>query len=332
MNRELDKQIVKLATTSSGCPVSDDVFLEIFAAMLDSRSQSIWNLIPPVLEAKPPELKIPIESMMKYYHLIGIHLRQSAWIKKFASDIRESKIPIILLKGHGLWGDTYSDNYPRLSSDIDILILKQNLQFIEETLFKSSVFQGKTQKHSCFLSGHPFNVQIEIHTAYTATNSFDVDFDAVWSNSRMHPVFKDSLVRCMSPEDSIIHIVIHSFNHHHLNVYMAADLIRLFAAEKIDSARLIKRSIEIGCYKLLLCISLKMQRDYGVRLFSSIQNKPAFLTKTVFDFVYSDKKERFTNRVKPLFKWMLLDKRQKRFQNFKDNLKTSYRQLFQRKK
>lgn len=323
----LQKFIVRLASGLT-TDISETDSVSVITAMMESNSQPMWNLIPPVLQMMPADAMLESGLRRKYMALLGIHFRQTNWISSLGERLAEWEIPVLLLKGHNLWGRIYAGNHPRLSADVDMLVTPDHYSRMRDRLFPESDFMGESAKHTVFVIKKPYSIQVEIHKSFSEAGVFDVDYPAVWNDSVAHELFRNEMIRCMSLEDSIIHGVIHSYSHLKLWPYMAVDLIRLLSHAALNTGSLHTKLLRCGCSRLLSGIIDLIGKTYGCegQLADPGTVSHDWLLNRTVSFVFNDKPSRYGSEIKPLLKWILLDKRDKR----KIAFRKSFRMLLRR--
>ena len=310
--RKQDQIMRNIILTASGkrSEMESAEYLNTLLTMLDSASQPIINLIPPYIEAKPENVELPWNLRKKYFRLMGTHLRQKAWIIRFAKNLLPPDIPVILLKGHGLWGKVYSTIYPRLSSDVDILVKKEHFPILRQLFNDGAKYCGSTEIHSGFIIDHPYDIQVELHRELSSFGAFVTNYPRMWENAVPHPVFGFKNIRMMSSLDSFIHILMHSFNHGCLHPYMIVDLIRLSSDPEITIEGIKKKAREAGCYNLLKLVIGQINTQYSLNLFDGdpeITVSKVSFRKWIYMYIFSESKKKSSKRVKTMLHFILLD-------------------------
>jgi hypothetical protein len=324
----LQKHIVRLASGLTA-DISTTDSVGVVSAMLESNSQPTWNLIPPVLQSMPADFVLEPGFRRKTMELLGIHFRQKSWISSMGERLAEWGIPVLLMKGHNLWGRIYSENYPRLSADVDMLVNPDHYGRMRDMLFPEADFYRESAKHTVFVIKKPYSIQVEIHKSFSEAGVFDVDYPAVWNDSVAHELFQNKMIRCMSLEDSVIHGVIHSYSHLKLRPYMTVDLIRLLSHPELNTGSLHEKLLRCGCNRLLSGLVELIGKTYGCE--GQLEHhrtvrRACLLNKTV-SFVFNDKPSRYSTDIKPLLRWILLDKRDKRKAAFRKSIRMLLRHI-----
>ncbi|GEM_PF-3938997 len=219
--------------------------------LLVSNSRPLHNMVPLIVASSPDSIRITPELRAKYLSLIAVHVRQMAWLRHFIETLLPEDISIMVLKGHALIGSVYSNDHPRLSCDIDLLVRKKDFNRVCQLIEADSVVSRKTSMHLGFFIDLPYKVQVEIHSDIADRHAFNINFDAVWRNSKPHPMFHNERIRVMSVEDQFLHMLLHGFNHAQYEAYMIVDAIRICNQPEFDVNVLIAHAREMGCSRLL---------------------------------------------------------------------------------
>lgn len=140
-------------------------------------------------------------------------------LAKSLNALREEGIPVILLKGAHLVKIIYGNIALRSVGDVDILVRKNDLLQVRETLRKLGYRSSKEEdiETACARCHHLLPLMkedaapIELH--WTFELSFAIDLNGLWE--RVRPVMlADADVLVLSPEDLLLHLCLHSAYHH----------------------------------------------------------------------------------------------------------------------
>ncbi len=139
-----------------------------------------------------------------------------------AAMLARAEIPLMLLKGVHLARFVYPEPALRSMADLDLMVPRDRL--IEaENLFLEAGY-GPTPRPDpvefCTRSNHlaklsaPGGTVVELHwTIERPTSPFAIDLDGLWARAEMVP-FEKQQVRVLSPEDLVLHLVLHTSYHH----------------------------------------------------------------------------------------------------------------------
>jgi hypothetical protein len=303
------KAVIQLSSGLLGSP-SPEIFQELFEYILIAPDSTLLNLLPSIMEYKPAEYDLPLRLRLRHIQLISHHVRQIQWIKHLRELLTSSGLQVILLKGHGLLGRVYSENFPRFSTDIDLLIRPNEYLEATKIISTNATFYGSTPLHSSYIVDFPYAIQVEVHKQIDAFKAFDLNFDAIWSASNPHPMFESSSIRSMSTEDSFIHILIHGFNQYQFHPYMIADAARIISHKNFDFDKLLNRARESGC-EYLLRKFLEQFSDYlpatGIGTSGSVRTRMTYRDRLYKSF-FKANKIRQSDVLKPFLRLALIDK------------------------
>jgi hypothetical protein len=131
-------------------------------------------------------------------------------------------IPVMLLKGIHLAGFAYAEPGMRSMSDVDIMVPRERLADAEE-LFLEHGYGPRPRPdlaERCSWSNHLPKLSktgapvFEIHWGIERpTSPFRIDLDALWARSST-VMLEGVPVHLLSPEDLLLHLVLHTSYHH----------------------------------------------------------------------------------------------------------------------
>ncbi len=143
--------------------------------------------------------------------MVAKNLLQQQWLEGFIKQLKESNISIILLKGAAFNGTIYPPNAPRIGVDIDFLSTKTDFEqvcaLLEKTLSLVPAHPDWKATHErlferVFISPNSSLPPIELHRALTNPYIFRINYDDLWSNSRVHPQY-GAPIHILSAEDTL---------------------------------------------------------------------------------------------------------------------------------
>lgn len=180
------------------------------------------------LSTLSPQVAVPGEVIDDlraiYLKVTASNLQQMAQFRKVARKTSEAGVEMIVLKGAALAESLYGDVGLRPISDVDILIREADWHIVSEVLklYKYTAFgqdfislppsltKYDIQTHLQFLSpaGTCLEYQFDLFTLGIGM----LDMPGVWIRSR-EAVVSGEKVRVLSPEDELLHLVIHANRH-----------------------------------------------------------------------------------------------------------------------
>ncbi len=143
-------------------------------------------------------------------------------VARAAAMLARADIPLMLLKGVHLARFVYPEPALRSMADLDLMVPRDRL--VEaENLFLGAGY-GPTPRPDpvefCTRSNHlaklsaPGGTVVELHwTIERPTSPFAIDLDGLWARADIVP-FEKQRVRVLSPEDLVLHLVLHTSYHH----------------------------------------------------------------------------------------------------------------------
>ena len=162
-------------------------------------------------------------------------------------------IPIILLKGAAFADVLYSQQAPRTSNDLDILIQKkhwhQAVSLIETLMNYIEKAQPDVFGDSYELSFIPkgkMGSALDLHASLINPLLFKISEEQLWENSEEHPSCNNKLVRMLSPEHALIHQAIHAYKDMNFSKYNLVDSHEIMMAQKPDIRKTIVIAKEWG--------------------------------------------------------------------------------------
>jgi len=316
----IDKNLSNLMRIASGLKRdADQQTLDGIASYFrDSAVMSDWNLLPPIIENIHPSCILSQDIRESYYKLLGFQMMQRKWLNEFEKILLAKDLKIIIMKGHGLWGNVYSANYPRISADIDILVCPEDFKQVSEILSKQGTFHGETNLHSRFDLNFPYNFRVELHWNLFDFNSFNFNFDQIWEDSSFHPLFKSQRILTMGLEDLFIHTLVHGFNHRHFQIYMLVDLVRILTNPDIQYDLIKKKAINAGCLRIFSLTMARIEYLVNFTVDKEKMNLPEanIFYRWLYSHIFTKHRKQSPFELQRLIQFFLLDKLKNRAMNF----------------
>ena len=197
--------------------ISLEEWREVFSF---SGKLNLHVLIYTLLRKNKIELPDTISSEMKKtcYYACAADFKRKKQIEETIRLFNSHGIGHILLKGAALINTIYKDSFCRIMCDIDVLVRKADADKAYELLLENGYNGFGNYRHlkDAFCQHYPVLSKsgclgIELHTYIS--EHFDVNLEGIWDRSQVLEI-EELKTRIMSPEDSIMHIALHSFLHH----------------------------------------------------------------------------------------------------------------------
>ena len=161
-------------------------------------------------------------------------------LKQFSSN----NIAVILLKGSAFSGVLYTNESPRSSSDIDILVKEQDWEQAKNCL-RSLMKQENKAIDGVFadlyeVTFKPTNnsgAVVDLHKALVNPILFNINEDDLWKNSVEHPSYNNNRVRMLMPEHALIHQALHAYKDMDFAKYNLVDSYEIIESLKRMSLR-----------------------------------------------------------------------------------------------
>lgn len=289
--------------------ISQEQFDGVLSFFKEEAIMSDWNLLPPIVENLSREIVIPQDIREKHYKLIGFQMLQKKWLHGLEEQLIRENIPVMTMKGTGLWGSLYSSLYPRISADVDLLVKPEDLDRIRLILNECATVHGHTELHTRYDLPFPYHFRVELHWDLAAFQSFNLDFERIWQRSTTHPLFDSGQIVVMSPEDTFIHTIIHSFNHRSLHNYMIVDMIRFLNQVDMDMDLVRELVVMTGSKKLTRLTFDRVQKVTGIAdIGSEVQLvKTNWFLNLLYRFVFKKKRIQSPFEIQKLAQFILLD-------------------------
>ena len=196
--------------------------------------------------------------------LVLAHKKQ---ISVLADTLSANGIPFILLKGAAFEHYLYSNQAPRISNDIDILIksvdwnkavnlINQKMNYSEKPV--SGKFADLYEVS--YKPKEKTGFHLDVHKLLIHPYLFDIEENILWEESIPHPYYNNKNIRILSPEFNILHLAIHAYKDMDFYNYNLVDCHRLIMKTPIDWQKLVAYSNEIGAKNILYFLLINCQK------------------------------------------------------------------------
>lgn len=166
------------------------------------------------------DLTLETQAMLKKETQNGIikQLAKQAQVDLIIQWCNAAQVPILLLKGCAFQQTLYHHYAPRLSSDIDILVRKQDWAIVLNIFETNMKYVNKAQPsvlgnlyELSFIPNGNFGDAVDLHKSLSYPILFNIDDQDLWENSQIHPQYNSEYVLQLSPEYSLLHQAIHAY-------------------------------------------------------------------------------------------------------------------------
>ncbi|MBU2880316.1 nucleotidyltransferase family protein [Aliiglaciecola lipolytica] len=202
-------------------------------------------------------------------------------------------IPIILLKASAFNGIYYSEEYPRISNDIDILVKENDWGKAKKILLKKMDCLMPIQQkvfsdlyETSFIPKDSIGANVDLHKSLLHPFLFDINEKELWENSIVHPLYNSDKVRILSPEDTLNHLAVHAFKDMNFSAYNLVDTDRMFTS-KLNLDKVINLTKKSGTQRPLFILLKNYSDVLNGRLLPKYLNllAPNFLTEFTLLFL-----------------------------------------------
>ena len=214
----------------------------------------------------PPEV---LEKLKKAYHgNTARNMYLYAELRNIVNAFHNTGLDVIALKGAALAGIVYNDAGLRPMMDIDLLVREEDVRSAQRIMTDLSYIAAGEGKSEQWYREKHFHlpryrhqqkpVVVEIHWHFTE-NTFGIDIKKWWERAR-----EANLMGCrvlvLSPEDMLVHLCIHLYNHGYKNSFILrglcdiAETLRHYEAEldwKLLGDEIMKHGIEKQVHSML---------------------------------------------------------------------------------
>lgn len=192
----------------------------------EARRHQLTGFTYRVLSREPNTYSVPqrvLDRLRPGYVSTALHIATLLrYTSVMTSQLVAHGIPVMLLKGIHLARFTYAEPAMRSMADIDIMVPRDRLADAEALFLEHGYGppQPTSLEERCSWSNHlpklskPGAPVFEIHWGIERpTSPFRIDLDALWARSRTETL-QGAPVHLLSPEDLLLHLVLHSSYHH----------------------------------------------------------------------------------------------------------------------
>lgn len=229
-----------------------------------------WRILPLILDALKRQGEVAqvdpqIHALLQKKTLQGsIHeMLKTKQLNTLLTVLSAHHIPVILLKGTAFAKWLYTEEAPRLSSDLDILVRAcdwdKAVTLLSRTMSRTAKPVEGVFDDLYEISFKPkeeqLGVEVDLHQHLTHPTLFDVDLEGIWSRSVPHPAYGSDLTRMMSVPDALLHQALHSFKDAEYKTYNLIDTAYLLKHESVDLDALFlsaqQQGVDVALYGLL---------------------------------------------------------------------------------
>ena len=196
---------------------------------------------------------------------------QRQWLENFLKVHLGDRTRLILLKGAAFHGNLYPSDAPRPSADIDVLVEEHNFAAVCDLVEKQGgrlkragarPVTSRTLFEAVYRIPGPVSVTFEVHRGLTKPWLFRIDYDGLWERSVGLPGHSSQQVRMLSPEDTLLHLAVHSFLHAAIPVHAVVDAHLVLTSWKVDEDVLVRRANQWGASTLLFTLLRRVDRVF----------------------------------------------------------------------
>jgi hypothetical protein len=205
------------------------------------------------------QLKLKLSS----YRLVADISAKKNQLTELTQLLAGHDINVLLLKGMAFNGYLYSDNFPRGSSDIDLLVQPQDkttfsqvFKLLATPIVKKSkdAFSGLFEE--TWRSNTTQKVYFDLHWYLSYPSLFTFDGLEMVKRSIQHPSYRSENLRVLSNEDHIVYLAMHMTKDCDFFGYGLIDCHELICEQKPDLAKCFMIAddwgIKTGLYYLLM--------------------------------------------------------------------------------
>lgn len=183
------------------------------------------------------------------------------------------RITPILLKGYGLATRLYPQPLGRPSTDVDVLVLPEELPLVRRALAGLELRQTHDdglkdvfeEHHHLSFSGRAGLVEVHFRL-FTGFGGGVFEDRGLWARSTL-ATLDGRQVRYLAPEDEFIYLAIHAANHAYLRVSWLVDLERFLATQRpLDWSAAARRAQEAGFSRALAVTLAVLEQALELRL------------------------------------------------------------------
>jgi hypothetical protein len=182
----------------------------------------------------------------------------------------ENDIQFILLKGSAFNNYIYHTSTPRISNDIDILIMSSDWQKAEKLMNISMNYAEKSVQGTfadlyevSYKPKEKVGFHLDMHKLLIHPYLFNIDEKHLWQTSIMHPEYNSKYIRILPPELNILHLALHAYKDMDFYTYNLIDCHRLISQQSIDWHKMIKIAESWGAKNVLYFLLCNCYRVLG---------------------------------------------------------------------
>lgn len=198
----------------------------------------------------------------------------SAELISIVRALKDADVDSIALKGPALAGRAYGHIYVRDSSDLDILVRREDLARAKTILTKLGYRRKESADetyHLTFVRQDDESV-VEIHWALTSEmERVRIDADGIWARTE-EVLVQGEPVRTLGLEDTILYLCIHGFKHRWNCLKWVSDVAYLLHREtSMNWEALLERARQCGCLRILRIGLLLVSTTFRIALPPNIE-------------------------------------------------------------
>jgi hypothetical protein len=182
--------------------------------------------------------------------------------------LRGQGIACLVIKGNAISRQIYEAGYFRASSDIDILIREEDIFRAEDLLCRSGylaeeqsalAFRARRLHHAVYC--HPAGHTVECHWNFGIPGFFDLSSAEIWQEV----IFEDGVPARLSPEMTIILLLMHHYMHFFRDLRILVDLFHALSCygESVENEAFGRRLRKIGLTRTALVASDQLADLWG---------------------------------------------------------------------
>jgi hypothetical protein len=197
-----------------------------------ARSHNMTELVYHNLKGLPNNSLIPagvMKSFKKTYHeTVARNMYIYAELRNILAAFRSVELEAMALKGAALAASVYPDIGLRPMSDIDLLVKGDELEAADRIMTElgySAVGGRENHFHLPPYQHAQKPLAVEIHWHFTRNSCCDI---RKWWERAVYRDIKGYPVLVPSPEDMLIHLSVHLFNHGYVNGFVLRGLCDIF--------------------------------------------------------------------------------------------------------
>jgi len=192
---------------------------------LATRNRTVTFLHPAIKKlgiAKQLPQPLTAHLRQEYLHNFQRNLAFESELKELLELFNRSELPVIVLRGVMMSDKVFGNPALRSSNDIDILIRRQDLQRVKETVHGLGFVQDPRSLDDAYYERHHLHlpylklerlVLLEIHWSYDHKfTPFNVDTEATFASARRSEYLGQETLE-LGPEDLLVMLCLHAFKH-----------------------------------------------------------------------------------------------------------------------